>query len=50
MSERDEDKCIECGCDLMVWEGFKCEGCLEDDYLSELTCNPDSPEECESCQ
>lgn len=63
MSERDEDHCDECGATLTPYEkslatmggeySGLCGVCVAqegDDFLSGVTCNPDAPEECESCQ
>ena len=54
MSDRDEDQCLECGSELEADEKNICDYCRysddEDDFLSGVTCNPDAPEECESCQ
>lgn len=42
LSERD--RLLEMGCALDI------EYPDEEDFLSGVTCNPDAPEECESCQ
>ena len=48
--------CKQCGISLMPWEDDTCSNCQEEnsnnneDFLSGKTCNPDAPEECESCQ
>lgn len=33
---------------MMEWEEAVADG--EEDFLAGKTCNPDAPEECESCQ
>lgn len=50
-------KCINCGGEVSEFEakwGFedcsKCDPTNQDDFLEGKTCNPDAPEECESCQ
>jgi len=49
MSDRDEG-CKHCGADWGL-EGCLCEDVEdEQDFLDGKTCNPDAPEECESCQ
>lgn len=54
---RDEDYCSECSSVLRSDEKERklCEVCFyypdeEEDFLVGKTCNPDAPEECESCQ
>lgn len=48
--------CILCGISLMPWEDTLCNNCGQnpekesEDFLIGKTCNPDAPEECESCQ
>lgn len=62
---REEDQCADCGCELTAYErqlddeytGL-CGVCVsrldepedEQDFLDGKTCNPNAPEECESCQ
>lgn len=55
MSDRDEDKCMECDAPLTLHEELRSGMCIscaseEWDFPEGTTCNPDDPEECESCQ
>ena len=57
MSDRDEDKCMECDALLALHEEKSAGLCWtcsseedEEDFLTGKTCNPDEPELCESCQ
>lgn len=58
MSKAFQAECPTCGRigfedeDDWFYHASTCEDCVDDeeDFLSGVTCNPDAPEECESCQ
>lgn len=55
---RDEDVCSNCGAELEEPQAqgvfAECLSCavdvVDEDWLAGVSCNPNAPEECESCQ